>query len=296
MMFWGIWVVYSAINLIMQGYHGEISFLFFCMHSLFVPFLVMLITSKETIRNKKQVLQLLSIVFIIYAFFSVTELGAQTGTDSDRGLGALWNEGPLTALFIIFFLGLLYVNGWINIKKLVPLILFVFVVIALGGTRKAFGGAILLVATLVISQLTLSPKKFILITVFTSFAYFGYTYVMESTSMGDRFKEGLEAGENTNTTDIKLLNLVGDRATFYITGWQVFSENTFTGIGLGNYMRETGSVHVIHSEYMVQLAEGGLVGTLFFLLFNIGVGSSLFSAWKKFPKKRPVIWMLAGAL
>src|SRR5690606_3925548 len=92
MMFWGIWVVYSAINLLMQGYHGEIPFLFFCVHSLFVPFLVMLITSKETIRNKKQVLQLLSIVFIIYAFFSVTVLGAQTGTDSDRGLGALWNE------------------------------------------------------------------------------------------------------------------------------------------------------------------------------------------------------------
>src|SRR5690606_22005982 len=60
-------------------------------------------------------------------------------------------------------------------------------------------------------------------------------------------------------------------------------------------MRETGSAHVIHSEYMVQLAEGGLVGTLFFLLFNIGIGKGIYSAWKRFPKKRPIIWMLIGA-
>lgn len=294
-LFWAIWGIYSSVNLLVHGYYGEIPFLFFLIHSLFTPFLVMLLTSKEVIRNKKHVLQLLSVVFIIYAVLSVTVLGAQTNADSERSLGALWNEGPLTALFIVFFLGLLYVNNWLTIRNLIPLILFVFVIIALGGTRKAFGGAILLLATLVISQLTFSPRKIIMMLILAGFAYCGYTYVMEHTSMGDRFKEGLEVGENTNTTNIKLLNLVGDRATFYITGWQVFSENPVTGIGLGNYMRETGSEYVIHSEYIVQLAEGGLIGTSLFLLFNLGIAKCIYRAWKKYPKERPVIWMLLGA-
>lgn len=238
---------------------------------------------------------MLCVIFVIYALLSVTVLGAQTNIDSDRNLGALWNGGPLTSLFIIFFSGLLYVSGWLNTKKLIPLILFAVVVILIGGTRKALGGAMLLVATLVIPQLKFSLKKLATVIIFSGLIYLVYTYVMEKTSMGERFKKGFEVGEDTNTTGIKLLDFVGDRTTFYINGWQVFLENKINGIGLRNYMHETKSDYVIHSEYMVQLVEGGILGSVLFLLFNIGVGKGIYSAWKKFPRKRSVIWILAGA-
>src|SRR5690606_12650203 len=94
----------------------------FFIRSLFMPFLVMVLASKETLRDRKGILQLLSVIFIIYAVLSVTVLGGENPFDSDRGLGALWNLGPLTSLFILFFLSLLYVNGWISLPRLIPLI------------------------------------------------------------------------------------------------------------------------------------------------------------------------------
>lgn len=295
MVFWGMWVFYSAINVLMHQYDKEISFPFFFINFLFTPFLVMLLASREIVRNKKQALQLLSVIFIIYALLSITVLGGKAEADSDRELGELWNKGPLTSLFILFFLGLLYVNGWLSIKKMIPLILFVFVVITMGGTRKAFGGAVLIIVTLIISQFSLSLKKIVLVAFLAGFFYFGYSYIMRNTSMGERFERGMDEGQKFNTTNVKLLNLVGDRAVFYITGWQLFLNNQLTGVGLGNYRRETGSSLVIHSEYMVQLAEGGIIGTLFFLLFNVGIGKGIFNAWKRFPQKRPAIWISIGA-
>jgi O-antigen ligase len=295
--FWGLWVIYSIFNLYFKGYNGELPFAVYFVSILFNPYLAMLIAYKEIARERKSTLQLLTIIFTIYVVLSIIVLGNVSYADADeaRFIGELGNLGPLNAVFIIFFAGLLFVQEWLRIKSTIPLIIFTFIVIAMSGTRKAFGGAIILTMSIILSKLKPSIKNILLVAVLGFGLYMGYQFAMESTSMGDRFQKGLESGEKLNTSNVKALNFLGDRAGQYITSWEVFLKHPITGIGLNNFQTETRSFYRIHSEYMVQLAEGGLIGSVIFLLFYFWIGGKIVKYWIKYNRNRSVIWILAGA-
>ena len=72
-----------------------------------------------------------------------------------------------------------------------------------------------------------------------------------------------------NTTDYGILSLLGDRAFFYIEGWELFMQHPVCGIGINNFMTVADYPMPIHSEYMVQLVENGLIGSIIFLAFVI---------------------------
>lgn len=293
--FWLCWILFSIINLIVKGYTMETpSFSIFIFSSLFIPFIVMLVALKETVRNPKNLVSYCCIIYLIYSVLSVTLLG-KSNNDSDRGMGLLWNGGPLTAQFVLFFLGLMFVNGWIKIKYLLPISLFVIYVIALASTRKAFAGALIIITSIFLSQIKFTANRVIPLLLFIVFVKLGFDFVLANTALGERFKEGLEVGEKSNTSNIELLNFVGDRAIFYIEGWQVFLENSISGIGLMNFMKVTGNNYVIHSEYIVQFAEGGMLGVILFFLFYFSIGKELFSLFFLFPNMRPILWILIGA-
>ena len=57
------------------------------------------------------------------------------------------------------------------------------------------------------------------------------------------------------------------RAIQYEFGYEKFLENPYFGIGLNNYKQFDGYNLVLHSEYLVQLIENGLVGFILFFLF-----------------------------
>ena len=59
------------------------------------------------------------------------------------------------------------------------------------------------------------------------------------------------------------------RALQYVDGFEVFKENIFTGIGLLNYSKIDQWGLVLHSEYLVQLIECGIIGVFLFLFFHI---------------------------
>lgn len=60
-------------------------------------------------------------------------------------------------------------------------------------------------------------------------------------------------------------------------------------------MRETGSDYVLHTEYIVQLAEGGIIGFTLFLLFYVGIGKRIVISWKNYKTRRTEIWLFIGA-
>lgn len=292
--FWGVWVVYSAINQQITGYYGELSFGYYIVNSLFTPYVVMVISIKETIRNPIKTVKLFTVVFTIYALLAITVLGG-SGNPNGRNIGELGNLGPLNTIYIVFFAGLLYVHKRIKLKLLVPLMIFAFAVITMAATRKAFGAAAIIATSLILSHVKLSTKNILATLLFTSIFYVGYNYLMENSTLGERFKEGVEVGEKMNTSNIEALNILGDRARFYINGWELFNEHPITGVGLRNYMHHYDDLNVLHSEYMVQLAECGLIGTLLFLLFYIWIGRELFQLLRKnIWGTRPLILALIG--
>lgn len=297
---WLIWIIYNSINLLIKGFDYEISLGFYIITVLFIPYLSMIISYKEIQRDKTKFLNFIIAVLAIFSLMSITVLGKGELTDSDASLeierssGKLGNMGPLVSLFILFFLSILYIIKRKRFDTLIVFTIYIIGIVSLSGTRKAIGAVMLILLTTYLAKMKFTFKNILATLVISLGVSFGYNYVMENTALGVRFEKGVEDGKKANTSKIEALNFLGDRAYFYIDGWRIFTENPITGIGLENYMRVSKSNYRLHTEYIVQLAETGLIGTTLFLIFNFRIGKRLFSTWKKYKNRRSEVWVLTG--
>ena len=95
------------------------------------------------------------------------------------------------------------------------------------------------------------------------FLYFG------DTLLGERLLgtvEQTELVESDNPAEGTIFEHYGDRGIYYVLGWRLFLENFIWGIGLLNFNEYYYTVN--HVEYMIQLAELGIIGFIFYILFN----------------------------
>ena len=279
--FWGIWVIFSCINLKISGYDGELPYSAYIILELFSPFLTMLIVCLELFYNHKKILHTLFAVFCIYGLFtSFLSTGLESSTE-EQNLGALGNLGALNTIFIIFYGSLLNTHKWLKTRSLFFYIAISSSLVIMLATRKAFGAALIMIIFAVLSQINISIKNFGKLIVLSLVIIYSINLVLSNTLMGKRLTNTAEVGQKFNTTDNETLNFLGDRAFYYIEGWNIFLENPLTGIGLNNFTKESGTNYRIHSEYMVQLTEGGIIGSAFFLLFYLWIFRNLYKRLKE---------------
>ena len=290
--FWGIWVIYSCINLKISGYHEELPFSYYVILEFFSPFLVMLIVCLEFYYNHKKLLHTLLAVFCVYGLFTLFLSDIFGGFTGEQNLGSLGNMGPLNTMFIVFYSGLLFANKWIKRRSLIYYIFFACSVILLMATRKAFGASLIMIIFTIISQYNLSMKNFGKLIAFSLIIIYSINLVLDNTTMGKRISTIQETGKKFNTTNQEVLNLLGDRAFFYIEGWSIFLKRPITGIGINNFTKETGTNYRIHSEYIVQLTEGGIIGSTIFLFFYLWISRNLYKSLKE--SKKSIILVLIG--
>ena len=279
--FWGIWVIFSCINLKISGYNGELPYSSYIILELFSPFLTMLIVCLELFYNHKKILHTLFAVFCIYGLFTSflsTGLGSST---EEQNLGVLGNLGALNTIFIIFYATLLNTHKWLKTRSLIFYIAISSSLVIMLATRKAFGAALIMIIFAFLSQINISIKNFGKLIVLSLVIIYSVNLVLSNTLMGKRLTNTAEVGQKFNTTDNEALNFLGDRAFYYIEGWNVFLENPLTGIGLNNFTKETETNYRLHSEYMVQLTEGGIIGSAFFLLFYLWIFRNLYKRLKE---------------
>ena len=141
--FWGIWVIFSCINLKISGYNGELPYSSYIILELFSPFLTMLIVCLELFYNHKKILHTLFAVFCIYGLFTSflsTGLGSST---EEQNLGVLGNLGALNTIFIIFYATLLNTHKWLKTRSLIFYIAISSSLVIMLATRKAFGAALI---------------------------------------------------------------------------------------------------------------------------------------------------------
>lgn len=74
---------------------------------------------------------------------------------------------------------------------------------------------------------------------------------------------------NTLRTGTIFDNIVGDRLIYYVLGFQLFLKSPITGIGMWNYKYAVDGIYPLHTEYMVHLCEGGLIGAILWIIFWI---------------------------
>ena len=138
-------------------------------------------------------------------------------------------------------------------------------------TRKAFGALILvIVGVLLEKNHKLTPRTIILTTIAFVAIYIGFDWVMSNTFMGERLLEDKEFNY-TLSSNVRvngfLTKVLGDRTFFYYVGIQIFKQHPITGIGLTNFMPVAETNIRIHSEYIVQLCENGIIGFGLLVLF-----------------------------
>ena len=122
-------------------------------------------------------------------------------------------------------------------------------------------------------------------------------FLLENSIIGKRIQEIKAVGESANSSDIEVLSFLGDRAYFYIEGWRLFNTSPITGIGLTNFIHKAEHSIIIHSEYMVQLVENGIIGFVIFLIFIIILGKGLIRNVRKNKKEtKYFVFLLGGFL
>ena len=276
--FWGIWVIYSICNSYLKGFHLEGSITNFFIFQLLLPYLVMLITARELIINKKKIIRFFIIVFLTHFILTFLAYGNKLFDPTLRSTDSFVNVLALNMIFLIFFSSLMYANRWFKLRHALVLTSLVLFIILLTQTRKALGASMIFIVFFLLSKVKFSLLNLFKTSIFSVSLYFGFIFLLNNSEIGERLTEIEEVGIKGNTTNYEWLNFLGDRILFYIEGWDLFLQNPFTGIGLTNFSYISDFEIVIHSEYMVQLTENGIIGVFLFMLFNVFIVKKLINS------------------
>lgn len=206
---------------------------------------------------------------LVILAFSNMSTGRLSGVMWATGLGQL---SAFIGVYIAYYAAL----NKISFSKLLCLYSLPFIVIVLTQSRNSLG---ILGITLIASIIAyysgkgkvFSARTVIFLFLLSVFFLVLSPYIMDSAFV-QRAMEAKEANEDSyytqnNSTGTIFDSIVGDRLYYYLMGWQLFLENPLTGIGLSNFQFVTRGDFPLHTEYMVQLCEGGLVAACLWVAF-----------------------------
>lgn len=260
--FWLIWCIFALINYYLHPHYTTISIITLY-RKIFIPLILMTIVVYEYKRNSSKLIWICFYTHIIYlllgCYFDTGILYRDIIEDNELG-----NAYATISSFSFFYLAILNNLKRINTPLFLIILLAIFLVLAMSGTRKAFGSGVILFTFWVISQLKFkSIRSWFWVGLFIAGGLWGYNYLIEHTYMGYRMEVLDAQQEEYIYGNIPgFLSILGDRAPLYYFGFLIFMSNPVLGVGLSQANVEGA---YIHSEYVVQLAENGIVGFALFV-------------------------------
>lgn len=298
---WLVWCLYVTINTYFHGFRSEnLSFSFFIFNHVYCPCMIMAVSAYEYIKNARRFLKVMLWIFLIYTFIGafVMDIGYVAENEGAVNVNTLGNALALNVMMIIFFTGVLYCRKEITLKTTIVLVLFAIGVVVISATRKALGAGVIMIIALMLSQVKLTFSSFLKMILPVIVLYYGLTFVMGNTQMGERFADSEEKSskfvKEYNVGNNPFLKMVGDRAPQYILGTQLFIEHPITGIGLTNFQRESRYPYRLHTEYMVQICECGIIGCVLFVMFYVVIIKQLLAYYRRDFIRSSAIVMLGG--
>lgn len=273
---WGIWILYSLLNIAINGYGYDIPAFAF-LTNLIVPYIIMVTIS--SIRKKDQKILVNVLIFAMY--LSLLIILVFDGTKGSNGrLGDTINSNTIgiMAVTLLMFIYLKHFNKDLAFWKLILMSIIPVLTIILTGSRTAFGGLILLLLThIIVSRTKNLERNLYKISIMAMFLIFSILYVLQNTGLGERLMSTTDQGEEIKLdTGNVFFDNFGDRGYFYYYGWLLFKENPVLGIGQGNFQFFNEAELVQHSEYMAELTELGAIGFSIFIFFFFSILRSLY--------------------
>lgn len=294
---WLIWVIYAFINWMVVGIHMEENTFNFIIRIFILPIGMMWVVyyegSVDLEKTSKVVLCAFFLQVVIGVLFQDSGSGEGTKWDA-RGGAELGNGLALTSCCMCFYALFCKINRFIGKKVFLVVIILSVVGIMFVATRKAFAGIIILFVFYLIGDYERRKrKKIVSLFFFVAVIALVGSYMMNHTVLGARFAETENQGEQVMMRyDAPVfLKFLGERAIQYMLSWNLFLQNPITGIGIRNFIVLTDYPVVLHSEYMVQLCENGIIGFLLFCMFFISMFKLLFKKYNKETKKVVLICM-----
>ena len=274
---WFIWVIYTSSHCFLVGSASMkeqgivISVLLWVVH----PMIVMLVVCFEYLKDERGIIRLLT--FTLAGFLLVHLLNSGLGArDELRGERFFANGEAVTAAILVMIAALGWIKGHLTSKgALIVVSLSLFVIVAIATRKAFFASGLILVVVLILKSTSRSSYRLTSIIVLIS-GLFAFTYVLDSTSVGDRIRYTFEEGDRYNESSLLLLNTLGDRAGWYSTAFEYLEINPIFGLGLNNHLEYSNSRYRIHSEILVQSIELGLIGFILWAFFNYLFMSALF--------------------
>ena len=201
---------------------------------------------------------LLSLIFDTFDFRTDENIGR---------LGETFNPNLIShgALFLISCIGLKKVlTDKLSIINYFQFFLAVYTIF-LAASRSTAISLVILFTGIIFIVISTSKSMLTRYVILLMIALFlpATVYILNNTGVGVRLVDAYYSTIYAPSQEAMFDN----RLWQYIHGLDLFKENPILGIGLNNFIN-TGRIHIVaHSEYIVQLAECGLIGFFLWLIF-----------------------------
>ena len=176
---------------------------------------------------------------------------------------------------MVFVFAIRFIHKDISLKLFVVVSVLAVFLVVVSATRKAFGGLFIVLLFTYLSKMQKLSFKTFFVSVLVGLLLYAFSDTFMSSDLWERFYRANEQSAVGDYEDNLFLSLMDDRAIMYVTGWDVFLDNIWLGIGLRNYLNLGYSAYTLHTEYMVQLTECGIVGSSLFLWFYLKMAKGL---------------------
>ncbi len=276
---WLVWIIYSLLNTLVvidKTYQDNNPIIL--AFSLFVVLIFILFIVNLNIKTAS----LLKILIFSY-FFRLLLSYIFDSEGAYQRFGSEFNSNSI-AFGALFLVGLIFLKKiqFNEIRKIDYFILFIAIyTIFITGSRKNFISLVLLLIGYIYIYRSFSKVKNIFkYSFFLIIIGFSMIWILNNTLTGERLIDSYYKTISHSQSGDKEM-MFDSRARYYVHGWQLFKEHPINGIGLRNFQNYDYVNNSLHTEYMSQITEGGLIGTFLFLYFYAYILLRLFKIRKK---------------
>jgi len=269
----GLWMLYVLLQFTFLHSPSLDEDIFVHYFSLLKVFTIMMIVQRDIYEgNIMDLFNLLIVSYAVYSLFAFLFIGITITFENRTDIIYVNdpNDISFAACMCWFLLVLKYYIEKYSFSLLIAVSLLTAFLVMRLGCRTAFIEMFMI--GLALGHIAIKHTRYKLAYVFLAIAaavimLTNLDSFFDSTMMGQRLSETNEQIEfNTGT----ILDYFGDRGPFYYFGFLEFLNSPIWGIGLKNFgANMVYGEFSCHSEYMVNLAETGIVGAVLFLTFIV---------------------------
>lgn len=282
---WMALLCYSMLNSLVKGFYSENGALKFFSVNYILPIVFLAIAMLELYKDKQRGLKAIWLALLVYFILGLPFMGRNLDERSVvEGLGNLF---PLHAVALLFVSAVRLVEGRLKTRLFIVLAFFITIAILISGTRKAFGAEIIILLGVILNNRRQKDVWFYFKIILLGIVMLTFIrYSLSHSTVGQRTEEEFDKDRKAQLVENRYVNnilvkLLGDRAIQYEMGLELFHRHVLTGIGLTNFKVVARFDMRLHSEYMVQLCENGLIGFILLVLYYVRIWKALKKAKKR---------------